>query len=760
MRELTPLPVIVGTILGMIFGASSLYLVLKVGLTVSASIPVAVISITLFRILSKMGMRDATILENNIVQTAGSAGESIAFGVGVTMPAIMILGFDLEITRVMLVAILGGLLGILMMIPLRRALIVAQHGLLKYPEGTACAEVLKAGASEESIANASESARVEMARLGGQATSAKTIFTGFGIGLLYKALNVAFRGWKDTPEKVFGQPFAAGSVSAEISPELLGVGYIIGPRIASIMCAGGVLAYLVLIPAIKFFGSGLASPLAPETTRLIKDMSPGQIRNAYILYIGAGAVAAGGIVSLLRSLPTIWHGMREGLKDLRGGAAAREGMERTDIDLSMKLVLIGSFALVAIIALANPLYVGGTGAGARVMAALLIVILGFLFVTVSSRLTGEIGSSSNPISGMTVATLLITCLVFLVINWTGPAYYVTALSIGAIVCIASSNGGTTSQDLKTGFLVGATPRNQQIAILIGALASALILGPILLKLNGAASVYLPRVSSEPTAGEEGAPIKQVENWTADLHVDPSTLTAHESYNGQDYLVWHHSTAEGASATKYLVDSTGTPQLLVDPGINGVHKFMANGKTAPKKFDAPKATLMSYIIKGILNHKLPWGLVLLGVMIALVLEMSGIPSLAFAVGVYLPLSSSSPIFIGGMIRWLADRYVRSKYRGMNLTEEQLVAEGDKSPGVLMASGYIAGGAIAGIFIAFAAGVPFMAKFNEWVDATAERNPFVSSASADVLSCIPFALLILLLYLVGREIILAPKAARET
>jgi putative oligopeptide transporter, OPT family len=760
MRELTPLPVIVGTILGMIFGASSLYLVLKVGLTVSASIPVAVISITFFRILSKLGGKDATILENNIVQTAGSAGESIAFGVGVTMPAILILGFDLEITRVMLVAILGGLLGILMMIPLRRALIVQQHGLLKYPEGTACAEVLKAGASAESVAAASESAKREMEALGGAGTSAKTIFAGFGIGLVYKALNVAFRGWKDTPERVFGAPFKSGSISAEISPELLGVGYIIGPRIGSIMCAGGVLAYLVLIPAIKFFGEGLLAPLAPETTRLIRDMSPNQIRSAYILYIGAGAVAAGGIISLGRSLPTIWHGMKEGLKDLRGGAAAREGMERTDRDLSMKFVLMGSFALVAIIALAGPLYVGGTGVGARILAALLIVILGFLFVTVSSRLTGEIGSSSNPISGMTVATLLITCLVFLVIGWTGSTYYVTALSIGAIVCIASSNGGTTSQDLKTGFLVGATPRNQQVAILIGALASALVLGPILLALNSASGVHLPRISMEPAGGQEGRALQQTTNWPADLHVDPSTLSRHVTYEGKDYLAWHYTPAGGAAATEYLVDPAGTPQFLVDPGINGTHKFLANGKTAPKKFDAPKATLMSYIIKGILNRQLPWGLVLLGVMISLVLEMSGIPSLAFAVGVYLPLSSSSPIFIGGMVRWLSDLYVRKKHRDSNLTEEQLVAEGDKSPGVLMASGYIAGGAIAGIIIAIMAGVPSkkLDALNAQVDKWASANPFASGAHADLLSCIPFVLLIGLLYLVGREILLAPKTRK--
>jgi putative OPT family oligopeptide transporter len=763
LRELTPLPIIIGTLLGMIFGASSLYLVLKVGLTVSASIPVAVISITFFRLLSKMGGRDATILENNIVQTAGSAGESIAFGVGVTMPAILILGFDLEITRVMLVAVLGGLLGILMMIPLRRALIVAQHGSLKYPEGTACAEVLKAGASRESYEAASESARAEMAKLGGQAMSANTIFTGFGIGLLYKAMNVAFRWWKDTPERVFGAPFAAGSISAEISPELLGVGYIIGPRIASIMCAGGVLAYLVLIPAIKFFGSGLAAPLAPESTRLIKDMSPNAIRSAYILYIGAGAVAAGGIVSMARSLPTIWHGLKEGLKDLRGGSSAREGLVRTDQDLSMKIVLIGSFALVALIALASPLYHGGTGVMARVMASILIVVLGFLFVTVSSRLTGEIGSSSNPISGMTVATLLITCLVFLVIGWTGSTYYVTALSIGAIVCIASSNGGTTSQDLKTGFLVGATPRNQQIAILIGALASALILGPLLLKLNDGGRVVLPRISAEPSTGEAGAPLKQIENWPAGLRADAATLPVltHSSYEGKDYLVWHYTPAGGASAQEFLVDQSGTPQFLVDPVINGTHKFLASGKPAQKKFDAPKATLMSYIIKGILNHKLPWGLVLLGVMIALVLEMSGIPSLAFAVGVYLPLSSSSPIFIGGMIRYLSDLYVRKKYRGLNLTEEQLTAEGDKSPGVLMASGYIAGGAIAGILIAFIAGlqdkVAWVTNFNAKLDKLADKNPLVSGPHADLLSCIPFLVLMLLLYLVGRELIMRPKAA---
>lgn len=747
IRELTPLPLVVGTLLGVIFGASSLYLVLKVGLTVSASIPVAVISITLFRLLSKFGARDATILENNIVQTAGSAGESIAFGLGVTMPAIMILGFDLEATRTILVAVLGGLLGILMMIPLRRALIVQQHGILKYPEGTACAEVLKAGASAESRAMASPAAKADQAALGSASTSAVTIFSGFGIGFVYKALNVAFKGWKDVPERVFGAPFTAGSISAEISPELLGVGYIIGPYVASIMCAGGVLAYLVLIPAIKFFGAAATMPIPPGTIP-VADMSPGAIRDAYVLYIGAGAVAAGGIVSLIRSLPTILASLREGLKDFRGGATARASLTRTDRDLSMKLVYAGSIVLVVAIMLARPLHMNLLGAS-------LLVVLGFLFVTVSSRLTGEIGSTSNPISGMTVATLLITCLAFLVVGWTGPDYYVTALSVGAIVCIASSNGGTTSQDLKTGFLVGATPRNQQIAILVGALVSALVLGPILLRLNESATVYVPRVSKQPMeAAGGGSMLRDVENFPAAMRVDPGSLTAVERHDGAEYLVWHNQSPAQGPLGKYLVDRSGTPVFLVDPGINGTHRVSPDGQRQIAKFDAPKATLMSYIIKGILNRELPWGLVLLGVMITLTLEMSGVPSLAFAVGVYLPLSSTSPIFIGGLIRWLGDRYVKRKHQGRTLTEAQLTAESDKSPGVLLASGYIAGGAIAGILIAFMAGIlgDLTQRLTDWSTA---HNPFFDGPYADVLALIPFAGLIVLLFLVSREKLFAPR-----
>jgi putative OPT family oligopeptide transporter len=743
MRELTPRAVIVGTLLGMIFGASSLYLVLKVGLTVSASIPVAVISITLFRLASKVGTKDATILENNIVQTAGSAGESIAFGIGVTMPAIMILGFDLELTRVMLVAALGALLGILMMIPLRRALIVKQHGVLKYPEGTACAEVLKAGASEESrrmASTAAQAAERAAASAGLKTgTSARTIFTGFGIGLAYKTAMVALKAWKDVPQKIFGAPFKAGSVAAEISPELLGVGYIIGPKIASVMCGGGVLAYLLLIPLIKFFGEGMTQALPPGTIP-IRDMSPDDIRGAYILYIGAGAVAAGGIISLGRSLPIIWSGIKEGLKDVGAGAKSAADVHRTEHDLPMRVVFAGIAALILAIILARPLHM-------NLIGAVLIVLFGFLFVTVSSRLTGEIGSSSNPISGMTVATLLLTCMIFLVVGWTGGNHYVTALSVGAIVCIAASNGGATSQDLKTGFLVGATPRLQQIAILIGAFASALVLGPILLKLNDVATVYVPAAEIAPG-----------------LRVDASALTARERLQGPQaradgnaYLVWQKRGTEGGPEGKYLVDENGTAVYFVDPGINGAHTTRPDGTTV-RKFDAPKATLMSYIIRGILDRQLPWGLVFFGVMIAIVLEMSGIPSLAFAVGVYLPLSSSSPIFVGGMIRWFVDRKRRQELRHARLSEEQLAAESDKSPGVLMASGYIAGGAIAGIIIAFMAGALAGVDdfFTRWSRA---NNPFFGGGAADLLALIPFALLSALLYLVGRERVLAGRTVRR-
>ena len=728
LAEMTPRALIMGVILGMIFGASSLYLVLKVGLTVSASIPVAVIAITLFGVAKQLGARESTILENSIAQTAGSAGESLAFGLGVTMPAILILGFDLEISRVLLVGVLGGLLGILMMIPLRRTLIVDQHRELKYPEGTACAEVLKAAATDVSRDAAGEvriagSDAVRIAK-----RRALLIFGGFGIGILYKTLSVSFKGWRDTVNFEFGAPLKTGSIGAEISPELVGVGYIIGPRIAFTMAAGGVLASLMLVPMIKFFGELASTPLSPGTIP-IRDMTGDDIRSAYILYIGAGAVATGGLISLARSLPTIWNGLRGGLAGMKNGSSADASL-RTDRDIPMKWVVIGCLAIVAVISLAAPLHM-------NVLGAVLILVFGFLFATVSSRLVGEIGSSSNPISGMAVATLLFTCLIFLLMGWTGGQYYVTALSVGAIVCIAASNAGTTSQDLKTGYLVGSTPRMQQYAILCGAFASALILGPVLLKLNDAGTVYVPAAQVAPG-----------------LTVDASRLTDTGTLHGpqadtdkNSYKVWHKTDTVGGPAGKYFVDNAGKAVYLVDPGINGHHKTRPDG-TEVKKYDAPKAVLMSYIIKGILDRELPWTLVLFGVMIAIVLEMAGIASLAFSVGVYLPLVATLPIAIGGTVRWLADRRNNKLPQNVGLNEEERQAANDRSSGVLLASGYIAGGALAGIIIAITAGVltDFDAAAARWAEA---YNPFFAGDSANVLSMLPYAVIVGLLFWVARE-----------
>ncbi|MFM8269597.1 MAG: OPT family oligopeptide transporter [Pseudomonadota bacterium] len=653
--EFSLLPILIGSVLGIVFGASSLYLALKVGMTVSASIPVAVLSITLFRGLSKaLGLRNTTILENNITQATGSAGESIAFGVAVTMPALLILGYDMELSRIMLVAVLGGLLGVLMMIPLRHGLIVKAHGELAFPEGTACAEVLMAGEK------------------GG--TSARTVFTGFFLGLFYKISNAGLKLFKEVPEKTLSF-FKGASVSMEVSPELLGVGYIIGPRISCIMLGGGILASWVLIPMIKLFGDGLTSPLYPATA-LISQMSLHEIWRSYVLYIGAGAVAAGGIISLLQNVPTIIHGAVSGLKSVFAPSDKTNEISRTERDLPFTVVLVGVAGIIGAIWFAPSLHM-------NLLGALLIVVFGFLFVTVSSRLTGEIGSSSNPISGMTVATLLLTCLVFVLIGWVGPEYRVTALSVAAIVCVAASNGGTTSQDLKTGFILGGTPKFQQMGILIGAVSSALVIGVTLKILNEASTIYSKNAVAKGARVEDVASLKEIQKApgdSTDYHVlrlldTPKTGSLSALRPG-----------------KYLVNSSGEVVYLVDPGINGSLSAKDDGTLVPK-YEAPKAQLMSLIIDGILTQKLPWGLVLLGVSIALVLELCGIAALPFAVGVYLPLSASSPIFAGGMVRWLIEK-IQSK-RKLKLTDE----EKESGPGVLFSSGLIAGGSIAGILLAF-------------------------------------------------------------
>lgn len=473
--ELTFAPVALGALLGIVFGAASVYLVLKVGLTVSASIPVAVLAITLLKAVGR-----TSILQNNIVQTTGSAGESIAFGVGLVMPALLTLGFDIDAVRVMTVGVLGGLLGILMMIPLRRAFIVNKHGELKYPEGTACADVLIAGEK-------------------GGAT-ARTLFAGFGLGFVFDFVAKGLNAWNAEPSVALSATNAAGKavglkagvLGCEMSAPLLGVGYIIGPRIASIMVAGGVLAYLVLTPLIA---SVAPPPPAAPGGEAAEHLTAGEIRSKYVLYIGAGAVAAGGILSMLQALPVIFGSVVAGLRDLSAGRdpdAAGRAAPRTERDLPMATVLGGSAGMVLALAAIPSMGLGFSLVG--IFGAVMVLLFGFLFVTVSSRLTGEIGSSSNPISGMTIATLLLTCLFILGLDYAGVLTIgkdtkLLALTIAGVVCVACSNGGTTSQALKTGHLLGATPRAQQVAILIGSLTSALVVGVVLIVINLAGTVY-------------------------------------------------------------------------------------------------------------------------------------------------------------------------------------------------------------------------------------------------------------------------------
>lgn len=700
IREFSIGPIIMGVILGILFGASSLYLALKVGMTVSASIPVAVLSITLFKGLSKMfGLRQATILENNIVQTTGSAGESIAFGVAVTMPALLILGYNLDLSRIMTVAVLGGLLGVLMMIPLRYALIVKERDKLIYPEGTACAEVLIVGEK------------------GG--STGKLVFGGFFFGLIYKFMNVGMKLWKDTAEK--GISFFKGAqVSSEVSPELLGVGYIIGLKTAAVMMAGGILSSFVLIPMISLFGSNLAAPLYPAK-KLISSMEIHEIWRNYVLYIGAGAVAAGGIISLFQSLPTIYNGAKSGLASLTGGksGSGENSHLRTEQDLPLTYVLIGAAVLLIGLWFSPSLKLNFLG-------AFLIIVFGFLFVTVSSRLTGEIGSSSNPISGMTVATLLLTCLIFLILGWVGPDHRVQALSIAAVVCVAASNGGTTSQDLKTGYLVGATPRHQQVGLLIGALTSALVIGYSLKLLNDASTIY----------SKKNLPAYTVD--VSKLSQKEKIIGPEKAHDQNEYFVFQVTEQSDpemlktVSPGKYLVNDLGQITYLVDPGINGQLATRDDG-TSVQKYEAPKARLMSLIIDGILTQKLPWGLVLLGVSLAIVLEFCGISSLPFAVGVYLPMSASTPIFVGGIVRWLADRKKKS----------QTDAESETGPGVLFSSGLIAGGSIAGILLA-------LISLNEGIASKFDLSKMMGAlSSSDLFATICFALSAMILLMVGRK-----------
>jgi putative OPT family oligopeptide transporter len=593
--EFTMKAIALGAIFGLIFGASTVYLGLRAGLTVSASIPIAVLAIS---VLKKFG--GSTILENNIVQTIGSAGESIAGGVVFTIPALIFLMPDgpkyFNYLQITMLTFAGGILGVLMMVPLRRALIVKEHGVLPYPEGTACAEVLVAG------------------ERGGQL--ATLVFGGLGVGAIWKALSWIFNlflqviGYS-TPAK---SQFPNATINVDISPEYLGVGYVIGPRIAGTMFAGGVLSWLVLLPLLSILGAHITDPFPPihpnfannpATGRpfLISEMAPAQLWSAYIRYIGAGAVLASGLITLARTLPTIVASARGSFRDLSAGALGTT-QARTERDIPMAVVLGGSLLLGLFLA-ASP----GLPTQGNVLAAILILVFGFFFATVSSRITGLIGTSSNPISGMTIATLILTCLLFVGLGWTGDMYSPIAICVGAIVCIAAANAGNTSQDLKTGYIVGATPLYQQIGLVIGVVTSALVIGLTLL--------YL-----------------------------------HENLGG-----------------------IGSQNLA-----------------------APQATLMSTIIRGLLNQNLPWGLVLVGVFVAITLELCGIRSLSFAVGSYLPIATTAPIFAGGLVRWWVERKTGQ------------TQESDISAGTLFSSGLIAGGSIAGILFALLVGMNDWSKQN--------------------------------------------------
>jgi putative OPT family oligopeptide transporter len=580
--------IILGAIFGIIFGAATVYLALKAGLTVSASIPIAVLAIAVFKRIGK-----STILENNIVQTIGSAGESLASGVAFTIPALIFLAGGesfFNYFNIFALALVGGILGVLMMVPLRRSLIVKEHETLPYPEGTACAEVLVAGERGGSLAS--------------------KVFAGLGVAFVYKSLMSIFGLWKESPtaRSSHSSSFPNASVSADITPEYLGVGYIIGPRIAGVLVAGGVLSYLVLIPLITIIGDALPTVLKPGAG-LIRDMSPSEIRSGYVRYIGAGAVAAAGLMTLLRTLPTIVAAFRESfksLRDLKTGAAPA----RTEREIPITWVIIGSLALVFIVALLPQL--PADTIPSKLLMGLLVVAFGFFFVTVSSRITGIIGNSSNPISGMTIATLMATCLIFVSLGWNGEIYQTLALAVGSLVCIAAAIAGATSQDLKTGYIVGATPFYQQIGLIIGVLVSTLVIGWTLLQLD------------------------------------------------------HSMQFQGVA---HAIGS--------------------------EKLPAPQAALMSTIIKGLLARDLPWGLVFVGAFISVVIELCGVRSLSFAVGAYLPLSTTAPIFVGGLLKALVDKMSGARAGGHE--------ESEVSSGMLYSTGLVAGGSLTGVLIALLSGI---------------------------------------------------------
>jgi putative OPT family oligopeptide transporter len=636
--ELTLRSLVLGAILGIVFGAASTYLALRVGLTTSASVPIAVLAAWAIR--RRKDQR--AVLEHNIVQTTGSAGESVAAAVVFSVPALIFLGYPLEVGLTTLIALTGGMLGVLMMVPLRRYLIVKEHGVLRYPEGKACAEIIEAG------------------ERGG--TSAKKVFVGLGIGAAFKSLQAFFGGVKGTFVYEFHR-FRGASVECDFAPELLGVGYIIGYRVSTMMVAGSLMTSFILIPMIVLFGSGWTTPLAPAT-KLVAEMSTGEIWSNYVRHIGAGAVATGGLFALARALPSIVSAIGASAKSLLGGASAAATL-RTERDTPTP-VLIGSALVIVGFIWAVPAF------GMNLLGALLILVLGFLFSVVSSRITGEVGSSSCPLSGMTIGVLMATCGAFLLVGWEGSGYAKLALMIGAIVCIAISNAGTCSQDLKTGFLLGATPVKQQGALLVGVMTSVLAVGWTAYLLNLAETEEKP-VAAFAVAPERVAAAARVESLE----------------DGRSY-------AFVKLAREELPAELPEGIYLVEPATNQAQYLREDGIGAGK-LRAPQAKLMSTVIDGLLTHRLPWDLILLGVAIALFMELLGVRSLIFAVGVYLPLAATMPVFLGGAVRKLADRVYR----------REPDAE-DEPEGTLYSSGLIAGAAILGIL---SAGLTFLKGYDK-------------------------------------------------
>ena len=658
--EFTFRALLLGSIFGIIFGGVTVYVGLRAGLTVAASIPISVLSISILRVLGR-----ASILENNIVQTTGNAGQSIASGVIFTLPALVFLGFDLEYARIFFLALIGGWLGVLFMIPLRRQLIVQEHGVLTYPEGTACADVLIAGEKGGSLAS--------------------RVFLGLGLGGLYTLFQNEnlFKAWPGTPEYQpdFGPAhiLKGASIKADATPEYLGVGYIIGPRVAGTIFAGGVFSWLVLMPMIYFFGKALPGPVYPGTVP-IAQMGPSQLWATYIRPMGAGAVAASGLITLLRTLPTIINALRAGMKNMRPGAASEAKPKRTENDLSMRTVVLGSMALVVFTFLFlqfKPVPGAYVGALPNLAASLLIVVFGFLFVTVSSRIVGLIGSSANPMSGMAIATLMATCAVFLVRGWTAPAFGALAITIGGTVAIAAANAGDTSQDLKTGFLVGSTPWKQQVALMIGVVVSTVAIGFTLNLMNTGLQVFraAPQVWNLNAPHSGVAIQKDVKHLPEQFPVEATDKTT-SIHHKSEYIVLNALGSSELADGKYLYSPvTGRIEVQWIQGIGS------------EKAAAPQARLMATVINGILSRRLAWGLVMLGVFLVIAVELLGVRSLSFAVGAYLSIGTTLAIFCGGMVRWFVDQAAQRS--GGDEAESEI------SPGSLYASGLIAAGGVMGL-----------------------------------------------------------------